>query len=416
MNRTSRQNVRRTPQSTFEGGVLGRKHRPDYMLVVLMTVLLALGLIVIYSVSPAISAQLSGDISQNHFMYRQVLFLILGFSAFGVASVLPLKTWEKIFPIIIGFAVISFFLLFIPALSLTHNGATRWVHIGPINYQPAEILKFGVIFYLASALTYKIKSGQLENNVTIKWFLVVLGLVGLEIVVIQRDLGTMIPITAIMLAILYLSGISWKRYSKILGVIVAAVMLSIVVAPHRMARVFTFLNPGEDLTGGGYHINQALIAVGSGGLTGKGLGRSVQAYGYLPEAANDSIFAIMAEKFGFIGMMLVFVLYGVLLMRMLAIVARSPNLYLRFISGGIFAWVLVQAFVNVGAMLGVMPLTGVTLPFLSFGGTSLILTLAAIGVVFNISRYTVLGHQVPERGKHEDTSNRGRLGRTRYST
>ncbi len=290
------------------------------------------------------------------------------------------------------------------------------MHIGPINYQPVEILKFGITFYLASALTYKIRSGALETNATMKWFLAVFGLIALEIVFIQRDLGTMIPITAVMLAVLYLSGLSWKRLSRILMVIMAGVLLSIAVAPHRMARVFTFLNPGDDLSGGGYHINQALIAVGSGGLMGNGLGRSVQAYGYLPEAANDSIFAIMAEKFGFIGMLLVFAVYGALLMRILQIVVKAPNLYLRLVSGGIFAWIAVQAFVNVGAMLGVMPLTGVTLPFLSFGGTSLILTLAALGVVFNISRYTVLGHQTSEGDKYENSTSRGRVGRSRYAT
>jgi cell division protein FtsW len=207
-------------------------------------------------------------------------------------------------------------------------------------------------------------------------------------------MGTMIPIAAIMLAMLYLSGISMKRFMTIITVIVVGGALAIGMAGHRRARVLTFLNPDADTSGSGYHINQALIAVGSGGMFGKGLGRSVQAYGYLPEAANDSIFAIMAEKFGFIGMLVVFSIYGGLLFRIIGIVNRAPNTYLRLVSGGVFAWMGVQAFVNIGAMLSIMPLTGVTLPLLSFGGTSLIFTLAALGVVFHISRYTRLGHEV----------------------
>lgn len=199
-----------------------------------------------------------------------------------------------------------------------------------------------------------------------------------------------------------------KRFTMIVATILIGGALAIASAGHRRARVLTFLHPENDKSGSGYHINQALIAVGSGGLFGKGLGRSVQAYGYLPEAANDSIFAIMAEKFGFVGMMAVFTIYGAMLFRILGIVSRAPNNYLRFVSGGVFAWMTVQAFVNIGAMLSIMPLTGVTLPLLSFGGTSLIFTLAALGIVFHISRYTKLGHEAatptPERSYNNRSS------------
>ncbi len=376
--------------------VLGRRHRPDYILMLCIVILLSIGLIVIYSVSPAISAQLVGDVDPNHFMYRQLFFLALGFGVFATTSLLPLKFWSFIQKYILWFAVISFFFLLIPALSLQYGGATRWVHIGPINYQPAELLKFGLIFNLALFFTARIKNATLDSGATVKAFIAIMGLIGLEIVVLQKDLGTMIPIVAIMLTMLYLSGISMKRFWAIVGIIVVGGVLAIASAGHRRARVLTFLNPEADANGSGYHINQALIAVGSGGMFGKGLGRSVQAYGYLPEAANDSIFAIMAEKFGFVGMLAVFSVYGALLFRLIGIVSRAPNNYLKFVSGGVFAWMTVQAFVNVGAMLSIMPLTGVTLPLLSFGGTSLIFTLAALGVVFHISRYTKLGHEVAD--------------------
>lgn len=399
----------RQPASS-SGEVLGRRHRPDYILMLCMVMLLAIGLVVIYSVSPAISAQLTGDINPNHFMYRQLMFLGLGFGVFTTASFLPLKFWSFMQKYILWFAIISFFFLLIPALSLEYGGATRWVHIGPINYQPAELLKFGLIFNLALFFTARIKNGSLNSQATTRAFLAIMAAIGLEIVVLQKDLGTMIPIVAIMLTMLYLSGISLKRFWAVVGIILVGGTLAIASAGHRRARVLTFLNPEADASGSGYHINQALIAVGSGGMFGKGLGRSVQAYGYLPEAANDSIFAIMAEKFGFVGMLVVFSVYGALLFRILAVVSRAPNNYLKFVSGGVFAWMTVQAFVNVGAMLSIMPLTGVTLPLLSFGGTSLIFTLAALGVVFHVSRYTKLGHETAETGNKRSYSLQTRRG------
>lgn len=376
-----------------QSDTLGRRHRPDYILMLCMVILLSIGLVVIYSVSPAISAQLVGDVDPNHFMYRQLIFLGIGFGVFTAASFLPLKFWSFIQKYILWFAIISFFFLLIPALSLQYGGATRWVHIGPINYQPAELLKFGLIFNMALFFTARIKNGTLNSSATTNAFMLIMAAIGVEIVVLQKDLGTMIPIVAIMLTMLYLSGISMKRFTAIIGIILIGGVLAIAGAGHRRERVLTFLNPDADTSGSGYHINQALIAVGSGGIFGKGLGRSVQAYGYLPEAANDSIFAIMAEKFGFTGILVVFIIYGALLFRIIAIVSRAPNNYLRLVSGGVFAWMCVQAFVNIGAMLSIMPLTGVTLPLLSFGGTSLIFTLAALGVVFQISRYTSLGHE-----------------------
>ncbi len=391
---------------------VGRRHRPDYILMLCMVILLAIGLIVIYSVSPALSAQLAGDTDPNHFMYRQIFFLALGFGVFTVTSLIPLSIWSKLQKYIIWGAVGSFFLLLIPALSLNYGGATRWVQLGPITYQPAELLKFGLIFSMALFFSSRIKNGTLNTRATMYAFMAILGAISLEIVVLQKDLGTMVPIIAMMLTMLYLSGISMKRFALVITTIIVGGALAIGMAGHRRDRVLTFLNPSADTSGSGYHINQALIAVGSGGMFGKGLGRSVQAYGYLPEAANDSIFAIMAEKFGFVGMLVVFSVYGAMLFRIINIVNKAPNNYLKLVSGGVFAWLCVQAFVNIGAMLSIMPLTGVTLPLLSFGGTSLIFTLAALGIVFHISRYTRLGHD----GVGEEQTQRSQTSRATLRT
>lgn len=416
MNRLGGARLRRQPQVADTEGVTTRKHRPDYVLVLCIAMLLAVGLVVIYSVSPAISARLVGDVDPNHFMYRQIVYLLLGFAVFGVTSVLPLQYWRRLQKYILWFAVLSFFLLLIPFFSINYGGATRWVSVGPVNYQPAELLKFGLVFAMALFFARRIKDRTLNTSETVRAFLIIFVIVGVEIVILQKDMGTMIPIAAMLLTMLFLSGISMRRLGFILATIAIGGALAIASAGHRRARVFTFLNPDADKSGSGYHINQALIAVGSGGVFGQGLGRSVQAYGYLPEAANDSIVAIMAEKFGFVGMTTIFALYGVLLFRLIKLIERAPNVYLRLVSGGIFAWMSVQAFVNIGAMLGIMPLTGVTLPLLSFGGTSLIFSLAALGVAFNISRYTRLGDISNEEESYTRSVSRRGVGRPRYAS
>lgn len=373
-------------------GDLGRRHRPDYILGLCILALLVVGLMVMYSVSPALSAQLGEGVDPNHFMNRHIRFLFIGAAAFFVMGrVIQPKWWVPLQKFVLIGAVVSFLLLFIPAFNIEHGGATRWVRLGPINYQPAEVLKFGLVFAMAGFFAKRAQNNTLNSITTSRLFLAILALVAIEIVIIQKDLGTMVPIAAILMIMFYLSGVSMKRFAAVAGVILIAGTVAIAGAGHRRERLFTFLNPEVDITGSGYHINQALIAVGSGGVFGKGLGQSVQAYGYLPEAANDSIFAIMAEKFGLFGLIIIFTIYGVLLFRILTIMRRAPNYYLQFVAGGIFAWISIQAFVNVGAMLSIMPLTGVTLPLLSFGGTSLVFMMAALGAVFHVSRYTVLG-------------------------
>jgi cell division protein FtsW len=178
--------------------------------------------------------------------------------------------------------------------------------------------------------------------------------------------------------------------------IVAVVALLVLPFSYRRERVFNFVNPEANCQTSGYQACQALIAVGSGGLTGKGLGYGAQAFGYLPEAANDSIFAIMAEKFGFLGMSAVIALFAALFTRLIRILERAPNMTSRLIVTGVLTWLSVQTLINIGAMIGLLPLKGITLPFISYGGTSIIFVLAALGMVFQISRYTTFGVNIEE--------------------
>jgi cell division protein FtsW len=211
----------------------------------------------------------------------------------------------------------------------------------------------------------------------------------------------------------FVAGLPLKRLAMVGGVLAISFGLLIVPFAYRRDRVSTYLNPEQDCQTTGYQACQALIAVGSGGMFGKGLAHSVQAYGYLPEAANDSIFAIFAEKFGFLGASLLITLFVLFFTRLKNIMERAPDMFSRLLVGGVLAWLSTQAIINIGAMIGLLPLKGITLPFISYGGTSIIFVLAAVGVVFNISRYTTYGVNT-ELDKHNDggiqPSSRARYG------
>lgn len=365
------------------------RHRPDYRLVLVISLLLIIGLVLVYSISPALSYRLLERYGEQHFLYRQLLHISLGICAFIAASVLPLSLWRRTTKLFLYAAIITNALLLVPGLGNSVNGATRWLEIGPfLSFQPAELLKLSLILLLADKLA-GLREEQLRSTEFItKPALWLLAIVGLVVVVFQRDMGTMLVIASIVCGMLFIGGAGNKQLVQVIGSLVAGGILAIIMFPHRIARLLTFLRPGEDLQGASYHVNQSLIAIGSGGLWGLGLGKSLQVYGYLPEAANDSIFAIFAEKFGLLGSVALLVIFGFLLQRILSIAFRAPDAYTQLITGGVLIWIASHILVNVGSMIALMPLTGITLPFLSLGGSSLILLMFALGLVFQVSRYT----------------------------
>jgi cell division protein FtsW len=396
------------------------------MIFLLMSVLMLLGLVVIYSISPALTARINSagnNLDQNHFMYRQVQYMVVGLLAFAGASIVPLE-WLRKHQNKLLWAGIALCVVPIVAsgttLSLCANGACRWINLGFTTVQPAEVVKFGLLIFLAGFLAKRISEGKLNNPKETLWPLaIILAIISFIIIVLQKDLGTGITIFGIVITMLYMAGLNKKYLGLALLALLGIGLTLTVTAPHRMERIATFLNgSADDTSGAGYHINQALIAVGSGGITGKGLGRSIQAFGYLPEAANDSIFAIFAEKFGFVGTVAVLGIFAALLMRLLRVMDNAGNEYQRLIVAGVFGWVFTHTIVNIGAMLGIFPLTGITLPFLSFGGTSLLFIMGALGLALNASRYTI--HRNPSSndeggGTYEDRRSRRGIGRTRYA-
>lgn len=401
-----------------------RRHRPDYQIVLFMGILVLLGLVVLYAISPArveLINQSGNSLDQAHFMQKQLLYLGIGLTGFAFASALSPDVWRRYTDkiLLMGFGaclLLAFLGLFLDGgIIIETGGATRWFNFGIGSFQPAELLKFGLLLYIASFLGRRMQQGKVNSvNDTLVPLGMLMGLASLFIIVFQKDMGTGITMFGMVLSMLVIAGLRARLFALCLAAAGALGVLLIITSPHRIARVLTFFDPTSAEQASAYHITQAAIALGSGGLTGKGLGQSVQAFGYLPEAVNDSIFAILGETFGFIGLIVILTLFYMLLRRLLLMIDRLGDPTMRLVVAGVFGLIMTHVVVNVGAMTGVFPLTGVTLPFLSFGGTSLLFMMLGLGLVFHISRYT--SHRTFEEVKESDDESslrRGRVGRSR---
>lgn len=396
---------------------LSRRHRPDYLLLVIALLLSVIGLIVVYAISPGLAA--TKHVGDNYFVIKQTIAIGLGLAAFTVASLTPINVLKQLrIPLLIA-AFSGAFAVFVFGEKI--NGASRWMQVGGLSFQIAELIKLALIVYLASFLVERMQRGEVANTQsTLKPLLIVLLIIAVIVGKIESDLGSTGVMVAIMGTLAFTSGLPLKRLAMIGAIIAAGTLLLISTSSYRRARVETFLNPSSDCQASGYQACQALIAVGSGGMFGLGLGNGVQAYGYLPEAANDSIFAIIAEKFGFIGITIVMGLYILLFSRFKKIIERTKDPFSRLFVIGVFAWISTQAIINIGAMIGLLPLKGITLPFISYGGTSILFIMAALGVVFHISRYTSFeplrsSNPTPKETSYDDRPVRRRVGRPYYA-
>lgn len=405
-----------------------RRHRPDVQIVLYMGLLMMLGLVVMFAIGPQRANVLNAafgtdDYSGTHFFLRQLLSVFVALAAFVVMALAPYKLLVKYQRTILFVGLGACILLALASmanLGIAEEtlGASRWFYLGPISFQPSEVLKFGVLIYAAMFLGMRMKENEVNSwRETLVPLGIIVGIAEFFIVVVQRDLGTGISLLAIVLTMLVMARVSWRILGIIAGIVALAVVLLIASAPHRMQRVMTFFQGDQTSVsdGASYHIEHAKIAIGTGGLFGVGIGNSVQATGYLPEAINDSVFAIMGETFGFIGLVATMVLFVALLMRLLRVMDGLVDYRLKLLVAGVFGWFGAHVMLNIGAMIGVVPLTGITLPLLSFGGTSMLFVAAALGLVFQLSRYTVHGSKIKEVDYEDSRSRRG-LGRPRYAS
>ena len=402
-----------------------RKHKSDLVILFSTLGLMALGLIVIYAIGPmranVLNSTYGTNYDSNYFFLGQLRSVVLSLVAFFVAfKWIPYQYIKKFAKPIMIIALAMSVLLWLLAVSGSslakcELGQCRWFNLGFVSFQPAEFLKLALVFYLADYLARKKEEGSIG-----KWkefwlpLLIICGASLGLVVIAQGDLGTGVALIAIIFGTLLMSGIPMHQYLLMLLITITVAVGAVVVSPHRMERIDAWVATlsGGESSDSTYHVDNAMLAIGVGGFFGVGVGNSVQATGYLPESINDSVFAIMGETFGLVGLFLVIAVFAALLLRMLKVAEGTAKLDDRLLVVGVFSWTLAQVVVNIMAMTGLIPVTGITLPLLSYGGTSMVFIAFAIGLVLQLSCYT--SREVIK--ENEDTSSRRGVGRTYHSS
>ncbi|KMY49356.1 stage V sporulation protein E [Peribacillus loiseleuriae] len=362
-----------------------KKSNPDFILIIVTLSLLAIGLIMVYSAS-AIWAAYKFDGDSFYFAKRQLLFAGVGVVAMFFIMNVDYWTWRTWAKLIIIVCFVLLLAVLVPGIGVERNGSRSWIGIGAFSIQPSEFMKLAMIAFLAKFLSERqkfitsFKKGLMPS----------LGIVFLAfgLIMLQPDLGTGTVMVGTCVVMIFVSGARVVHFVWLGLLGVAGFVALIASAPYRIKRITSFLDPWADPQNSGFQMIQSFYAIGPGGLFGLGLGQSRQKFFYLPEPQTDFIFAIISEELGFIGGTLVILLFALLLWRGVRIALGAPDLYGSLVAVGIIAMVAIQVMINIGVVTGLMPVTGITLPFLSYGGSSLTLMLIAIGVLLNISRYS----------------------------
>lgn len=365
--------------------------KPDYILAFLVLGLTIFGVVMVYDASVVLAHEQFGD--KLFFFKNQILWALFGFGLGFIVSKIDYHFWRKLaFPALI-LSIICLVLVLIPGVATRIYGAKRWLAtpaaisipvVGRLSFQPSELSKISLILYLSLWLESKSKSKSKRVSTLIP-FLLLLGVI-CGLVMLEPDLGTAIVLAGSAFLIYFLSGAGIFEVGSLILILATGSLAFALFSPYRRARLLSFANPVSDKLGISYHINQVLIALGSGGVFGLGLGYSRQKYQYLPEVTTDSIFAIIGEELGFFGTSLVVLLLFLIIWRGLKIAEGAPDKFGHLLAGGLTGVLAIQSIVNLGAQTALLPLTGITLPFISYGGSSLTIMLAAVGILLNISK------------------------------
>lgn len=360
--------------------------KPDKILLFVISSLLVFGLVMIASAGVAYSKVRFGD--AYFFFKRQLFFGFLpGLVLLYISQKIDYTFWKKIaFPFFVA-SIALLVLVFIPGVGSKIYGASRWIQLGPIpSFQPSEMLKLSLILYLAAWL--ESRGERIKDFFEgLAPFVMIISLISF-LLIKQPDMGTLGVIILIAISMFFVSG---SKISHILAMGAAGLALLFVLIKteaYRMSRFLVFLHPEFDPQGVGYQINQALLAIGSGGIFGVGLGHSLQKFNYLPEPVGDSIFAIIGEELGFVGVAVLIIFFVILAMRGLRIAKNAPDTFSRLVAAGIVSWIFFQALINISAISGIIPLTGIPLPFISYGGTSIVFLMIGAGILLNISKHS----------------------------
>jgi len=356
----------------------------DPILLGLFVGLSLFGLIILISATGPIGYQQFGD--SLYFVKRQILLGILpGFILFGIMSRIPVERLKALaFPALCT-SIILLVLVYLPGIGQSVGGSSRWVQLGPIRFQPSEFVKMTFLVYVAAWLSSRSKEDRRSTERGLIPFLAVLGVI-LLLLILQPNTGSMAVIAGTSLIMYFLADAPALWIGGVIASGFAMIAILIKLTPYRAARFLTFLNPNADPQGIGYHMNQAFVAVGSGGLFGLGYGKSRQKFLYLPEVPGDSIFAVLAEELGFFISVGVICVIGVFAFRCLLISQKTTDFFSSLLVAGIASWIGIQTFLNVGSMIGLVPMTGVTLPFISYGSSAFVAISIATGIVYSVSR------------------------------
>lgn len=357
--------------------------KEDKILLIAVILISLFGTIMIYSSSYVWAEYKFND--PYKYLKSQVIFLIIGYIVMIIVSNFSYHKYKKLANIIFGICFIMLILVLIPGIGTVRNGSRSWFGLGGFGIQPSEFTKLGLIIFTSKYLSNNTRDLKDIKKGVFPILAVVFLTFGL--IMLEPDFGTGVVIVMTIIVLLFVSGVKMNFFIKIgiLGLI--GVIILILIAPYRMERIISFINPWSDPLGSGFQIIQSLYAIGPGGLLGLGFGNSIQKHFYLPEPQTDFIFAIISEEFGFMGILIVAILFVTIIYRGFKIAMNSEELFGKFLAFGITFGLAFQTMLNLMVVVGLIPVTGVTLPFLSYGGSSLIISLISIGILLNINKY-----------------------------
>lgn len=355
--------------------VIAQNSHLDILLLGCVVFLSVFGLLMVYDSSQFKAFQDFGD--KYYFIRQQVIWVVIGFLSLGFFTFFDYHRLQKFSTLFFLFSILLLILVFVPGLGVLAGGAHRWLRIFGFTLQPAEIIKLSSVLFFASLLQKKGKSLT---------FLFFTGLIGTIIGVFQKDLGSAVVFSILALGVYFAAEAPLLHFLSFAFLGMMGFIGFILTSAYRKQRVLAFLDPFADPQGYSYHISQVLIALGSGGLFGLGIGQSKQKYAYIPEVTTDSIFSVVGEELGFLGGIVVISLFGFLVLRGFAIAQSAPDTFGRLLASGLTVWLGAQAIINLAAMVSLVPLTGVPLPFISYGGSALLANLVSVGILLNISK------------------------------
>lgn len=359
--------------------------RVDKPLFFAIIILLVSGLVIFGSAALGVLA--SNEVKFFAVIKTQMIYALIGGGiALCLGTLIPYQFYKKYAYFLFGAALFVTTLVFVPGLSMYHGGAHRWIDIGPVSVQPSEALKFAFVILVAYWCT-KYRSQFKDWRYGFLPYLLASAVVTV-VLLLQPDFGTYMVIVGASFITFFVGGARKRHIQYLIVCGIVGFIILITLRPYMLERVKTFLNNTHDPRGSSWQLNQSLIALGGGGLTGRGLGQSVQKFNYLPEPIGDSVFAVLGEELGFLGALYLIVLYGIVSIRGYLIAKSSSDQFGRLLATGIVSIILIQTTLNIGSMLGMLPLTGVPLPLVSHGGTALMVALFELGVLLNISRST----------------------------